>query len=71
MSNEYERVELRSMPHLRPLVVLGVNDRAIIKELNSLEYFTECTRTRDLDKVCTPVSHRIVGMARVIVLGVA
>lgn len=56
MSSEYERVELRSVPHLRPLVLLGANDRVISKELNTLDDFTECTRIRDVDRLCIPVS---------------
>lgn len=56
MSSEYERVELRVVPHPRPLVLLGASDKAVIKELDALEDFTECTRLRDIDKMCTPVS---------------
>ena len=56
MSSEYERIELRVVPHPRPLVLLGANDKVVIKELDALEDFTECTRYRDMEKVCIPVS---------------
>eukprot|EP00731_Ephydatia_muelleri_P005712 Em0002g1888a len=66
MSSEYERVELRSVPHLRPLVLLGANDRVISKELNTLDDFTECTRIRDVDRLCIPggSQHAVITMSQ-------